>query len=1470
MSNADPMDRLRARVAALDPAQQADFRRQLEARGIAWDSLAPQAEAVSRPDRLPLSPGQMHFWIQQSLYPESSAYHVAYRWRLRGPLDRAALEKSLQAIVDRHAPLRTAFPLHEGEPWQQVLPGCAFALDFTDAEGSEARLEEAARRAATAPFDLTQAPLFRVHLVRFGAQEHLLAITLHHMIADGWSRGVLMRELAAGYRAFCAGRAPELPDLSGDFAACVRAQQDWLQGSASHRQRAHWKARLSDLKPLELPTDRSRHSTIDMAAARITRDLPSALYAQVGVLAARLGTTTFTVLAATFKLLLHRYCGQRDLVICTPVAGRMGAEAASLIGLFTNTLVLRTRLDPGLTFSQWVGQVQDCVSDALDHQELPFPMVAEALGLNRDARQNPLSQVMFQVQTGGYQQQNAEEVDLGVAGLSVRQQPAPLRETKVDLSWYMMERESGCLLTIEYRTALFDPWRVARMATHFEQLLQSVLQAPHALLPTLNYMSEEERHALVALGTAVEAPLPRVTVHEVIADVARRYPEGVALESDGRSWSYRQLEDDAHRLARWLSSGPEPVQPGDRVAVSLPGKGASIVALLALLKAGAIYVPLDPDHPADRVAYVLQDAGVSLILTDQPQLYPAHRCLDPLAPLPEADPAVALPAADPARLAYLLYTSGSTGRPNGVPIGHISLLNHLRSMAQRPGLRPGDRMLAITTPTFDISILEMLLPLSVGATVVLYGQGLLLAPAKLAEVLSRDRITHMQATPAYWRMLLDSGWRGCATLTALCGGEALDAPLARRLLQHVGTLWNVYGPTEATIWASALVVTPEHAESGKVPIGGAVDNTHLHVLDAYLEPLPRGIPGELHIGGACLSPGYWNRPSLAAARFVPNPFRAAPGQPLHLYRTGDAVVRLAGDEIEFIGRTDFQVKLRGYRIEIGEIEDCLLKEPLVEQAIVMLDAPNERLVAYALVRDPAAVIDDGSTERALRQSLAAQLPRYMVPTAFVLMRDFPLNPNGKVDRKQLPLPKASVARTLPTAPRNAAEATLLAIWTAVLQRDDFGVEDNFFDLGGDSILGVRIVARAQAQGLELEPTQIFEHQTVAAQAAVADRKPSQRPQLSRWQCYATGADLAPWLVTFRAPAPDAVMRRAAELVTHHHPALRGHLVPDAVHAALDCAGDDDPGLAPWARDVSRQGGRMTFGLRTYLRDGAPICALAAHPLLVDAPAIGWMVADFEEAAGALIAGAAPVLHAPGSGEAWLAQAGAETPVSAPPLSDAALVGEVCTALGPDAVAHLRTTARHLDVPLELMVLKALEQALAPASGGDAPALALLTASRPDAACRRMVGNFTRLVPISAVPRPLAHGPDWFVAQKARLAAPGPGGDPSDAGTARIVLAWQDREADARAPGDGGASGGLHWQLAPRCVFPQGCVLGVEALAHGGGLDLRWHFDPARQPRAEVEARARLHLQALTGMKAEASSSAAKVDRLLDRLRSRKD
>lgn len=1081
MSNAETIAALRNRIANLDPEQRARLRAQLEARGMSWHDIAPDdGDADGGAGRLPLTSSQMHFWLQQKIFPDSSAYVIPYRWHIDGPLDHDAIIRTLRILVERHEPLRTAFPLEDGRPWQQVHGNVEPELVVSDCrEISAADRDEVIYRIARAPFDLSKAPLMRTHLLQVGEHEHILVFVFHHTVADGWSRGILMREFSSCYAAVANGREPVLDPLPRSYGDFVRSRQKWSGTADYERQKHFWINRLQNFEPQEFPADYPRHETADMACETLVSEIPQDLMSAVSALAAKLGTTTFVVFAAVFQLLHHRYTGRRDLAVCVPVAGRSDPDMAGLIGLFTNTIVLRNDLSPTLSFRDWTKRVQEDFANALEHQDYPFAELMDVLGSNREGVENSPFQISFQVQTMGYRQQNAQGFDLGDASLRVWQEAVPVAEAKLDMSWMIMERASGALVTVEYRSGRFEAVRMKRLLEHFENLLRSVLSSPDALLPTFDYIPADERETLLSSGALVARPLPVNGVHELISGAARRHPEKIAIECADRSWTYSQLEEASDNLARALLTLDKPVKPGMRVAVSLPGQASCIISFLAIIKAGAVYVPIDPRHPADRVGYVLEDAAAVLVLTNDPTPFSGIACIDPVHHLENQSDAALTSMPDHSDI-YILYTSGSTGRPKGVPITHRGLLNQFQSLAHQPGIKAGDRMLSVTTPAFDISVLEMLWPLSVGATVVMREPDLLLQPEKLGRTLDEYDISHFQATPATWRMLLDSGWEGRKSLTGLCGGEALDAQLAGRLIRKIGSLWNVYGPTETTIWAGALLVTEAHSRSGKVPIGGRLDNTSFLVLDAYMDPVPEGVPGELHIGGIGLSRGYWDRPALAAEKFVPDPYDLTFTPGSRLYKTGDLVVRRPDGSLDFVGRTDFQIKLRGYRIEVGEIESLLQEEDGVDQVLVLLDANKEQLLAYVLLEDRSGKVDKGAMGIRLSRALSARLPRYMVPSHFILLEDFPKNANGKVDRKRLPLPDRSErAVSEINSPGNRVEQALHAVWQKMLKREDIGVNDNFFELGGDSLLIVAMPAKVRdALGIELEVTDFFRFPTL--------------------------------------------------------------------------------------------------------------------------------------------------------------------------------------------------------------------------------------------------------------------------------------------------------------------------------------------------------------------------------------------------------
>lgn len=1460
----DPIEALRARVATLNEAQRETLRIQLKARGIAWERVQPAEQELVRPERLPLSPSQLHFWILQQIHPDSSAHHIAFAWHIDGALDAAALEESFRLLQERHEPLRTCFPAENGVPWQQIGMERPFTLGKTDLRTDLGRLDACIRAVVDQPFDLAAGPMMRAHLFRLQERRYCLAINLHHIVADGWSRGILIRELASCYRARRSGRKPDLPPLSTHFADLVLERQNWLKSPDCQNQKSFWQEKLADLAEQELPCDHPLGGIGQSRASETAiQALPEELSRKVRAVATQLGATPFMLLLAVFKLLLHRYTGERDLAIGVPVAGRRETEAG-LIGLFVNTLVLRTAVDPGLRFDEWLSQVRTTFADAFERQDIPFAQVVDALGVERNAGRNPLFQVLFQVQTEGYGQQNAETIDLGDPDLAVRQEMLPLREAKFDLSWHMMERSGGLSLAVEYRTGLFDAERISRMIGHFEHLLGSVLATPRQHLPELDYLPPDEHAELWAKGMGEEYSLPDLCVCETVTASTERYPDKTALICGPRALSYRQVEDAVDRLARRLVAEPASAGSNVRIGICLPRDIDLPVSLLAVLRAGMAYVPLDPDHPVDRLAAIMDDADVSLVLARDAALACGRPFLDPTA-FSDAPGDVILPVADPSRTAYLIYTSGSTGRPKGVPILHSSLSNLLAAMKRRPGMDEDSRLLAVTTVAFDIAGLELLLPLVSGATVVLADRDTVLSPEALIASMELHDITHMQATPALWRMLLDTGWTGRPQLTALCGGEALDTVLAQRLMPLVGSLWNVYGPTETTIWSGALKVEPQHLAGQSVRVGGPIDNTQFHVLDAYHRPVPFGIPGELFIGGAGLSPGYWRKPELTAAAFIEHP------SGMRLYRTGDRVSRRADGEMEFLGRVDHQVKLRGYRIETGEIESILLSHPRVAQALVVLDANRERLIAYCRLKPEEA---DADIRQALRDSLARQVPRYMIPAAFVILEAFPLNGNGKIDRKRLPLPEDE-ARPEAAAeqPQNDHERILLDIWRRVLRRDDIGVNDNFFDVGGDSISGMQIVARAKAEGLMLEAAQIFEHQTTRALAVVAQQKsatPEQLP-LSPWQRHVRDIETPPWIVLLPIDdVPHSAFEAAVRLVAARHPVLGFRLADewstgDIGHRSLLMEDANDTALIDWSRSIKDEGPLWQ----------AAVCGpsdrrqlvVVAHPLLLDAPSVSFLSCELAAAVSGRSEGRSPASTSAGRYSEWLRRTDlAAPPAQAPSAGVAApidVLGQaydppVNTALSLAQARDLSQKAERQRLTVEMVALAALSDALRQWSGEPLLQIDLLTSGRFGEEQKGWgLGNFNRLLPIVLAP-----------SRGSVLAAAGVlsdtvsqiqrrGADPASRRRDVLVI-WTEM------PGEH-----CRWLSVAEVPPPPGYALVISVRHRPDGMQFDWYHDPARFNRSAVERIAARHLAELTTVPANPGQQPPKLDRLLTQLKHRK-
>ncbi len=918
--------------------------------------------------------------------------------------------------------------------------------------------------------------------------EHVLLLTLHHIASDGWSLGVLVGELGALYGAFRAGRPSPLPALPIQYADFAVWQRAWLSGPVLEAQVAYWRQALVGAPTLELPTDRPRSAVRSSRGTRRRAALSSALSTDLRRLAQGQGATPFMVLLAAFEILLGRLSGQDDLLVGSPIANRTRREVEGLIGFFVNTLVLRADLSGDPDFRRYLGRTREVTLAAYAHQDLPFEKLVSELSPVRDTSRTPLFQVMFNLQTAAAVGAESTE-GRSFPGLTAERLEILGNTSQFDLTLALSSGgESPFAGSFEYSTDLFDGTTIERLHSSFRTLLAGIVADPGARLADLPLLTAPERAALLVEwnDTSEESgALLGETVPRAIEERARRVPDAVAVVAAGGLLSYGELDRRSNQLAhhlRGLGVGPEIL-----VGVAVERSLFLLIGLLGILKSGGAYVPLDPEYPQERLAFMLEQSRPAVLLTEEKlasKLPAASRQNARIVLIDRDGPAIAgesdravTSGVGPENLAYLLYTSGSTGRPKGVQISHGALANFLAAMGDRPGLASADVLLAVTTLSFDIAGLELYLPLLAGAQVVLVPRAVALDGERLRELLVHSGATVMQATPATWRLLLEAGWRGDGTLTVLCGGEALPRDLAEALLARSGALWNLYGPTETTIWSMLQKVS----NAGRISIGRPLANTQIHLLSRGLLPVPMGAPGELHIGGAGLARGYRDRPDLTAERFLPDPAATAPGA--RVYGTGDLARHLPDGSVEYLGRIDHQVKVRGFRIELGEIEAALTADPGVREAVVVAreaspERPGDlRLVAYVVPRIVFPALP------ALRAGLAGRLPYYMLPTAFVVLAALPLTPNGKVDRRALPAPDLSPAEreTRYEAPRLGAEESLAAIWVEVLggRVGRVGRHDNFFALGGDSLLAIRIVTRAREVGLTLTVLQLFERQTIA-------------------------------------------------------------------------------------------------------------------------------------------------------------------------------------------------------------------------------------------------------------------------------------------------------------------------------------------------------------------------------------------------------
>ncbi|MFW9080921.1 non-ribosomal peptide synthase/polyketide synthase [Pseudomonas sp. P2757] len=1049
-------------------------------------STLPDILPASRDEVLPLSFAQQRLWFLAQMQGGNTAYNIPIGLRLRGQLDEVALQQALSRIVARHETLRSRFTSFNDQAQVLIAPlDSAWPLRIEDLRGhpqAEQALQALIETEACAPFNLQDGPLFRGRLVRLADDHHVLLLTVHHIIADGWSMGVLTRELMALYQAFSRGEEDPLPPLALQYTDYAVWQRRWLTGDVLQRQSDYWQQTLAGAPSvLTLPLDRPRPAQHDYSGGGVEIFLDQPLSAALKALSQRHGATLYMTLLSAWAMLLSRLAGQSKVVIGSPVANRNRAEIEGLIGMFVNTLALRIDTSGELSVEALLAQVKARTLEAQSHQDLPFEQVVEITRPVRSLAHSPLFQTLFSWDSSG-------GPNLALGELTLEGVAAQSHSVKFDLSLSLGEAQDGIRGALNYATALFDESTIQRFVGYFQQLLRAMAASDQTILEQVDLLGRDERRLLLedfnatAVDCAIDQPIQMLFEAQV-----RLKSDAIALQAGEQRLSYRELNAQANRLAHHLRE--QGVQPDSRVAICVERGLDLVIGLLGILKAGGAYVPLDPDYPLERLHYMLQDSAPVAVLVHAPT-----RDLFADNPLPlidfdrcswhdqsDANPHVSGLSAS--NLAYMIYTSGSTGTPKGVMLEHRGLCNlvHWGSQICPP---TADAALLQKAPfSFDGSVWEFFWPLTAGVRLVLARPGGHREPAYLAQVIREQQISVVKFVPALLQQFLElEGVSQCSSLSdVFCGGGELTAALARSVRQRLPwvRLHNVYGPTEATVDSTAWTLEPSMpVPDSELPIGSAICNTRLYVLDAHDRPVPLGVSGQLHIGGVGVSRGYLGLPDMQAERFIDSPFVAGD----RLYRTGDLVRYRADGNLEFLGRNDFQVKLRGLRLELGEIEARLIEHPAVREAVVLVR--DERLVAYFSVRDG----ESAPGIEALRAHVLERLPDYMTPGAFVLLDTLPLSPNGKVDRKALPAPDhASVVSREYEAPQGAVESALAQIWAEVLSVEQVGRHDNFFELGGHSLLAIRLVNLMQRAGLQVTLAELFQHPSIESVATLLSR-----------------------------------------------------------------------------------------------------------------------------------------------------------------------------------------------------------------------------------------------------------------------------------------------------------------------------------------------------------------------------------------------
>lgn len=1056
-----------------------------ELRALLKQHKADIIEKLRQPKIYPTSFAQQRLWFLYQMEPHSHAYNVPLGFELKGKLNRAALERTLNEIVRRHNALRTTFSLVENQSVQIINSYQPFTLSIVDLQPlSETERISALPRLMdsefTQPFDLEAGLPIRFTLLQLAEANHTLLVTLHHIVSDGWSVGVFYRELTTLYQAFAEGQPSPLPELSMQYADFSMWQREWLQGERLEEQLAYWQKQLSGPLPvLELPTDRRRPPRQSFNGKEYIAGLPSTLLEPLKSLGREENCTLFVTLLTAFKVLLARYTQQTDILVGIPVANRTRVETEAMIGFFVNTLVMRSDLSETPPFRELLKHVRRTALEVQSHQDLPYDKLVEVLQPERDVSRSPLVQVVFSLQ-------NTSQSVVELRDLTFQPLDIAIESAKFDLFLALSETETGLQARLQYNTDLFDESTIARMAEHYQTLLEGIAANPDQSISQLPLLTEAERRQLLLVWNETQTDYPKdQPIHHLFDTQVRQTPEAVALVFGETEVTYEALNRRANQLAHHLQTLG--IEHGDLVGLCLDRSCEMVIAILAILKAGAAYVPLDPAYPAKRLAFMLDDTQTSVLLTQQSQLeqLPAYQgnvvCLDSEWPTierqPQTNPSNKVISSD---LAYVMYTSGSTGKPKGVEVCHRGVARLLFGV-DYVRLDRQQTFLLLAPISFDASTFELWGALLHGGRCVVYPEGV---PTfdKLGELIRAHKVSTLWLNASLFNAVIDGDAEILAGVSqVLTGGEALSPMHIQRALERLPQtqLVNGYGPTESTTFTCCYRIPrdlSDHALS--IPIGRPIANTQVYILDKQLNPVPIGVSGELYIGGDGLARGYLNRPELTAEKFVRHPFSENPEA--RLYKAGDLARYQLDGSIEFLGRIDHQVKLRGFRIELGEIEAVLSAHPAVQQAVVAVREAtlgDPRLVAYVVARDGREL-----SVEALRAHLKQQLPEYMVPSAFMYLDALPLTPNGKFDRKALPAwdQERPDLQEAYTAPRTPIEEILTEIWAELFGLQQVGIQDDFFALGGHSLMATQLISRLEsAVGITLPLSRIFEARTIA-------------------------------------------------------------------------------------------------------------------------------------------------------------------------------------------------------------------------------------------------------------------------------------------------------------------------------------------------------------------------------------------------------